>query len=60
MPHDKTHRSRRRMTSRGLIRLTVYAHEDEVQAVEEAARQHRCSVSEILRRIIRQHFRIEA
>lgn len=59
MPRKKASERRRWKTSRGLVRLTVYAHEDEAQAVEEEAKRQRCSVSEVLRRLIRKHFEIE-
>lgn len=59
MPRKKEKPRERWRTARGLIRLTVYAHEDEAKAVEQEARRQRCSVSEVLRRIIRERFEIE-
>lgn len=46
-------------TGRGLRRLTIYLHPDELAAVEELARRERCSKADAVRRAIRSHFKIE-
>ena len=50
---------RKPATGRGLLREVAYLHADESEALEKEARRQRCSKSEVIRRLIREHFRIE-
>lgn len=51
--------TKREPTKGRLYREVSYLHEDEAEAVEEAARKDRCSRSEIVRRAVRAYFGIE-
>jgi hypothetical protein len=50
---------RRQPTKGKLFREVTYLHEDEEQAVEQAARKLRTSRSEVIRRAVRAFFGIE-
>lgn len=50
---------RKPATGRGLLREVAYLHPDEAEALENEAHRQRCSKSEVIRRLIRQHFEIE-
>ena len=55
----KKPKKRKPATGRGLLREVAYLHADEAEALEEEARRRRCSKSEVIRRLIREHFGIE-
>lgn len=50
---------RRKPFKGSLYRESTYLHEDEMKAVEEAAKRERTSKAEILRRCVRAYFGIE-
>lgn len=54
-----TRKPEREPTKGRLYREVAYLHADEALAVEEAARRERCSKSEIIRRAVRDYFKIE-
>jgi len=43
----------------GLVRKTLWIHEDENEALRQAAFDRRTSETEIVRRLLREHFQIE-
>jgi ribbon-helix-helix CopG family protein len=49
---------RRSVTQGGLTRVTSYLYEDEIEAVEKAARRERCSQAELIRRAVRAYLKI--
>jgi hypothetical protein len=50
---------KRQPTKGNLYREVAYLHQDEAEAVEEAARKLRTSKSEVIRRAVRAFFGIE-
>jgi hypothetical protein len=47
------------VTRGGLIRETAYLYEDEERALEERAREDRCSKSEVIRRALREYLGVK-
>ena len=47
------------ISKRGLIRKTFWIHHDENEALRKAAFDRRTTQTEIVRRLLRRHFRIE-
>ena len=58
-PPKKDQERRKFRTRGGLIREVSYLYEDEEQALERAAKQQRCSKSEIIRRALRGYLQIK-
>ncbi len=58
MAKDKDEPRERGRTRGGLLRKVAYLYDDEADAIEEEAKEKRCSESEVIRRAIRAYLKL--